>query len=211
MTPTKVRYWFLAAIAVMLLTFGTANLEAGKKKAAPPPPHPHIPPLVQAPKPLNPADAPIPGAPLHALIAQLENTRMVLNGANHDYKGHRARALHHTTLAMRDLERHPHHRHEQGVPRLPYVKPVHENQAISDAQLVQARVQLFQIHQNLTALHNSHPKFYGHPHIHAAGQNMTHAVHQIGIALEVSPINTPPLTPSPGAPAPATPATAAKK
>ncbi len=204
MSPARAPFWFFAIVVAMFVVLGTTSDLVAQKKGVPParniPPAvpqaavPHIPLQMQMKKPANPANAPIPGSPLHTIIANLENTREVLNGANHDYKGHRANALHHVSQAMRELEHHPHHKHEAPVPRLPYVKPVHENQAVSDAALVQARVQLVNIHQALTALHNSHPKFHGHKNIHQAGHNMSLAVHQIGIALADSPVNTPPLS-----------------
>jgi len=69
-------------------------------------------------------------------VEALHQVRVLLARADHDYKGHRVKAMHHIRTAMHTLQ--PHHRH----PHPPLPKGGNEPQAISDAQLRQAIQQL---------------------------------------------------------------------
>jgi hypothetical protein len=79
----------------------------------------------------------------------------LLERADHDYKGHRARAVHEITAAIHAVEGRPHH-----ARRLPHIPKPHahrpartEPQAVSDAQLRQAIQQLAAVEAQLGTLH----------------------------------------------------------
>jgi hypothetical protein len=116
-------------------------------------------------------------SPYAAVVKELHATAHLLNQADHDYKGHRAKAVHEIHLAIHIL--HPGtHKHTgttnksttnngaTGTPKEP--------QAVSDAQLKQALQQLKSIHSQLN---NNAP-----PQAIAA---VRAAIHQLHVALEI--------------------------
>jgi hypothetical protein len=117
------------------------------------------------------------------LIATLRSARRLLVAADHDYNGHRAKAAHEVTQALRELGFHP-KKPQSGSPaqnaavaaakaaRSAQAR-VHEPQAASDAQLQQAQ-RLLQ--GALTQLSSIHPK---------ATTNVQNAVTEITTALTI--------------------------
>jgi hypothetical protein len=90
------------------------------------------------------------------IIAQLKATRALLNLADRDYQGHRAKAVHEITKAIHRLANLP-GKAGQGPARQPGGK---EAQDVSDAQLRQGIQQLQQIE---TLLNNGkHPRALTH-------------------------------------------------
>ena len=111
------------------------------------------------------------------------SARRLLVAADHDYNGHRAKAAHEVTQALKELGYHP-KKHSIGFTRqngaLVAAKAartaqarVHEPQATSDAQLQQAQ-QLLQ--GALTRLTSTHPK---------ATANVQTAITEINTALAI--------------------------
>jgi hypothetical protein len=76
-------------------------------------------------------------SPYAPLVSELHQTRVLLHQADHDYQGHRVKAMHEIGQAMNAL--HPHHKHKLGVRK---GGGGNENQAVSDMQLAQAGKQL---------------------------------------------------------------------
>src|SRR5438105_14131905 len=102
----------LAAFAGLIATLGASAQETGKKKGS-------------------------PQAAAHATVVQeLFQTRLLLEKANHDYDGFRAKAVHQIAKAMHEL--HPHHKHPGPSIHTPKGPPNHEDQKLSDLQLAQA-------------------------------------------------------------------------
>jgi hypothetical protein len=93
--------------------------------------------------------------PKAALVAQLRATRALLHQANHDYKGHRVKAMHEITVAIHALQPPAKKHHAKpGAPKPATAgsKPAsggHEPQAISDAQLQKSIQQLQTIQSQL--------------------------------------------------------------
>jgi hypothetical protein len=114
--------------------------------------------------------------PNSAVIAQLKSIRTTLHGADHDYQGYRAKAVHQITDAIHALE---------GVktpPQKPHMpttgqKGIHEPQAVSDAQLTQAIQQLQTVQSQLTGT-------TGH-HVVAASNHITKAIQDLQTALKI--------------------------
>jgi hypothetical protein len=117
------------------------------------------------------------------LIATLRSARRLLVAADRDYHGHRAKAAHEVTQALRELGFHP-KKPQSGSPAqngaLVAAKAArtaqartHEPQATSDAQLQQAQ-QLLQ--GALTQLTSTHPK---------ATANVQTAITEITTALTI--------------------------
>lgn len=89
--------------------------------------------------------APTDPGPYAAAVAQLRATSHLLHQADHDYKGHRVKAIHEIHLAIHIL--HPVHKKHHA----PTVKTAGGNlpQAVSDAHLKQAITQLQGVHAGL--------------------------------------------------------------
>jgi hypothetical protein len=68
-------------------------------------------------------------SPFAAQVKELHDVKVLLERADHDYKGHRAKAVHQVTAAIHAL--HPGHKHHHGKG----AKGGGEPQALSDAQL----------------------------------------------------------------------------
>ncbi len=112
--------------------------------------------------------APGPYAPI---ITELRQTRELLNQANHDYDGYRAKAVHQVTKAIHVLHPPAKTKPKTGTPKppAPPQPPVKEDQAKSDAQLAQAAKQLQVILSQLQSLPAADARaVQAVPHVQAA-------------------------------------------
>lgn len=119
--------------------------------------------------------------PHTAIVGELKATRTLLEQADHDYKGHRAKAVHEISHAIHVLE-HGMGKHHAAGPTGP--KPVvekpkggNEPQAVSDKQLQQAITQLTAIGGQLTSLKGEH-------HMKAA-EAVQAAIAELNTALKI--------------------------
>ena len=111
------------------------------------------------------------------IISELQTVRTLLNAANHDYKGHRAAAVHQVTHAMHVLQYGKNHPNP-GPHYTPAKGGNREAQAISDAQLRQAMAALQQINVQLANTPGQH---------HAATiAAINRAIQEINQALKVA-------------------------
>jgi hypothetical protein len=107
-------------------------------------------------------------------IAALKSAKKMLEGANHDYKGHRAKAVHAIHEAILELEHHK-GKHVPANPAVAAAKAnahaaekainaatpkVHEAQLASDVQVKTAQQLLLQVQAVLST--GNHPKASGH-------------------------------------------------
>ena len=122
----------------------------------------------KVPPPVDPAVAPF--------VKVLHEVVLLLNEANHDYDGHRAKAVHEVHNAIHAL--HPHHKHP-GVTVKPPVKapPVKEDQKVSDAQLTRA-LQILQTLQPSLASSST-------PNVQKAAVDVAAAITEIKTALAI--------------------------
>jgi hypothetical protein len=95
----------------------------------------------------NPEAAKTTPSPFAVEIGELHRIKALLEKADHDYKGHRAAAVKEITAAIHDLAAH-HHHHPHAMPGK---GGNNEPQALSDAQLREAREQLRTVHKQLAA------------------------------------------------------------
>src|SRR5580698_8249443 len=107
-------------------------------------------------------------------LASLKSALKLLEGANHDYKGHRAKAVHAIHEAIHEIEHHG-QKHvpttpavaaakaaaRASTPKTAGVPPVHEAQVASDTQLVAAEQLLSKVFAELTTT-GRHPKAMAH-------------------------------------------------
>jgi hypothetical protein len=137
-----------SVIAALLACLGTIPAEAGSKKGTTPTGH-------------------------AALVAELHQTRVLLQQANHDYDGYRAKAVHDLGKAMHSLD--PQHKHK--LP--PATNPGNgEDQKKSDAQLNQAGKQIQTMMNQLSTGAAT-------PHTTAAMQHMQSALGHLNTALKI--------------------------
>jgi hypothetical protein len=131
------------------------------------------------------------GSVTHEIIAELKSAHKYLEMANHDYKGHRAKASHDIMQAIHELEKHHHHHHKHALKTaaVPYPHPQHhhhlnghtEPQAQSDAQVKIAGEILKRVHSQVSGLpHNNHSA-KAVKHVHEASV-------QVHEALAASPL-----------------------
>jgi hypothetical protein len=114
--------------------------------------------------------------------ATLQKVKTLLEHADHDYKGHRAAAVHELTAAIHEL--HPHHHAAQGKrpsaarphPKTGTGKP-HEPQKLSDAQLREAIAMLEGVRGTMTR------KKAGNAH--KAAEHVSRAISELKTALTV--------------------------
>jgi hypothetical protein len=117
--------------------------------------------------------------PAHTpIIAGLHQTHALLQQANHDYDGYRAKAAHQVTKAIHVLDHHK--KHNPGTTRPSNNQPpIREDQAKSDAQLRQAAQQLQTILNQLSSLPTADLRAAeAIPHVRAA-------IADIGTALQI--------------------------
>jgi hypothetical protein len=120
----------------------------------------------------NPEPAKPAPSPFAVEISELHKIKVLLERADHDYKGHRAAAVKDITAAIHDLTRGaPHHQ--------PHAMPGkggnNETQALSDAQLKEAIEQLRVVHKQLSVA--------GGPA--DAANAVERAIKELRIALEI--------------------------
>ena len=127
----------------------------------------------------NPASASKKGAKAVTsarMISELEAVRAQLNKALHDYKGHRADAVHQVTHAIHLLQHGKNHPNP-GRHFVPAKAP-NEPQAVSDAQL---RLALAELQQIAHQLHGSNGQHHA-----AAATAVKRAIHDLHLALKVA-------------------------
>jgi hypothetical protein len=96
----------------------------------------------------NPEPAKNTPSPFAVEIGELHRIKVLLEKADHDYKGHRAAAVKEITAAIHDLAAGTHHHHPHAMPGK---GGNNEPQALSDAQLREAVQQLRTVHKQLAA------------------------------------------------------------
>jgi hypothetical protein len=121
--------------------------------------------------------------PYAQAIAQLRTTRALLHQANHDYKGHRVKAMHDITQAIHALLP-AHHPHRTGTTTGQPAKTAqgqgnNEPQSVSDGQLRQAIQQLQSVRSSLGSSQNGN--------IATATAAIGRAIQELQTALQVSP------------------------
>jgi hypothetical protein len=108
--------------------------------------------------------------PHAAQAAELHSIKLMLERADHDYKGHRAAAVRDIAAAIRELD--PEHEGRGGGK----VPGGHEPQAVSDAQLREALKQLEAMHGHLGKKKGGH---------HKAAAHLERAINELKTALQV--------------------------
>jgi hypothetical protein len=163
----QMAFWSAAAIVGISFTNGEAGVVAVKKAAT-----------VQAGQ---------PGTTTHSqVLKELHEAIHLLDHANHDYNGHRAKADHEVHKAIHIL--HPHHHKTTTTAKTAAVpkpaaaktgqhKHVHEPQQASDTQLRQAEKL---VHAALLELHKHHGE-----KAHEASKHLHHAIHEIQQAIHL--------------------------
>jgi hypothetical protein len=119
----------------------------------------------------------LPPDPAAALAGQLRATRALLRRADHDYEGHRVKAIHEITRAIHALEPAAGRRRHPRVGGLRPAPGGKEPQAVSDAQLRKALEQLQATRANLGA---APPR-----NVAVAGAAIDRAVRELQIALKI--------------------------
>ncbi len=99
----------------------------------------------------------------HQIVGELHSTKQLLEKADHDYKGHRARVVHEISLAIHSLTHHHHPAGKAAEPKPAATsktgdKGMKEPQEVSDAQLKQAVQQLETVKGQLKSGHEHHAK-----------------------------------------------------
>jgi hypothetical protein len=121
-------------------------------------------------------------------IATLKSAKKLLEEANHDYKGHRAKAVHAIHEAIVELEHHKGVKHLPTTPAVAAAKanvraahanaakvaPVHEAQVASDVQVKAAQQLLLRAQAELST--GKHPKASAHVLV---------AIQELEIALKI--------------------------
>ena len=166
--------WILASVLLAgVATFATSASEGGKDEKK--------------------AKKKIVNLLTHEIIGELRAAHKYLEMANHDYKGHRAKASHEISDAIKALEEHHHAHHKTKLNvTVPHPHPLHhhhlkaikEPQALSDMQVKIAGDIARTVQAHITALPNN-------KHTTAAARHVTDAIVEVQIALVVSPIVTP--------------------
>jgi hypothetical protein len=120
-------------------------------------------------------------SPKKTVVTQLRATRTLLQQADHDYQGHRAKAVHEITLAIHALVPP-----KKTRPRPAGIKPApgiarpdrnNESQAVSDTQLKQAMQQLNTLQPQITSLTSGN--------VTAASAAVTKAIQELQTALQI--------------------------
>jgi hypothetical protein len=179
--PRKVTWMTSAIVLAGLAVFAGADAGAQTKKAA------------------KKAAAATPGH-THEIIAELRSAHRYLEEANHDYKGHRAKASHEIMQAIHQLQKHHHHHHKTALQTaaVPYPHPQHhhhvkgikEPQALSDAQVKAAGDIVRRVQSQVSGLPNNR-------HSVLAVKHVNDAAVQIQDSLAASPLVTAKSNPTP--------------
>jgi hypothetical protein len=110
------------------------------------------------------------------IISELEHSRALLEEADHDYDGHRAKAVGDITAAIHALK--PHHESKPSEKKARPEKDPKEPQAVSDAQLKKALAELETVHHQLKESKAEH---------HAkASEDVGKAIAQLHTALKIN-------------------------
>jgi hypothetical protein len=136
--------------------------------------------LLAVPASATPKPKPPVYNPTLQLLTELHHAHRLLQEANHDYDGHRAKAAEELHKAIKTLEATvPHHHHQAQPTAKPVVKEpaVHEPQAVSDAQLREARKVLKTVEAQLASSTELHHQ--------KALVDVAKAIEQIDIALKI--------------------------
>jgi hypothetical protein len=113
----------------------------------------------------------------HHILQELGVARHLVHQANHDYKGHRARAEHEITRAIHALE--PNHKHHPAHPTGTKGEGHHhEPQAVSDRQLREAIHKLEQVRSQLGSARGGN--------VTGASHHVTAAIHELHTALKIN-------------------------
>jgi hypothetical protein len=116
--------------------------------------------------------------PFAQQVAELRSTRSLLEKADHDYRGHRAKAVHEISVAIHALE-HGHHHAQTGSFRDSKSGGGNrEPQAVSDAQLRKAIHQLKTVESQLHGATDNSGRHKAHTAIHKA-------IHELETALKI--------------------------
>jgi hypothetical protein len=110
----------------------------------------------------------------HTLVHELHKIKHTLSVANHDYNGHRVKAMHQIGQAVHELKKEAHLRGHKGAMKPP-TGP--EPQPISDAQLAESATALDGVLKQLNTLATT-------PRRTKAAGHINGAIKQIGLALE---------------------------
>ena len=113
------------------------------------------------------------GSPHAQILSELQQTRLLLNQADRDYKGWRAKAVHEVGKAMHAL--HPKHKHK--LPPAPKLTGK-ENQAVSDMQLAKAQ-------QQIQVIINQLASGTANPNTATAVGHLRNAVGHLNTALKI--------------------------
>jgi thioredoxin-like negative regulator of GroEL len=113
------------------------------------------------------------GSPYAQVLSELQQTRVLLNQADRDYSGFRAKAVHEVGKAMHAL--HPKHKHK--LPPAPKVTGA-ETQAVSDMQLAKAQ-------QQIQVIINQLASNTANPNTATAVAHLRNAVGHLNTALKI--------------------------
>jgi hypothetical protein len=113
------------------------------------------------------------GEPYAPILQELQKTRVLLNQADHDYKGFRAKAVHEVGKAMHALQAN----HKHKLPPAPKVTG-NELQNVSDGQLLQGAKQI----QAVLVQMNNLP---GTKNTAAAAGHLQNAIAHLNTALNI--------------------------
>jgi hypothetical protein len=102
------------------------------------------------------------------VIKELQATKVLLENANHDYKGHRASAVHHVIHAIHQLQHHKAHPNPASLTAHLSQPAFKEAQAASDAQLQQAMQNLTTIGAQIQTLGNAQHHQHAVKHVKSA-------------------------------------------
>jgi len=111
--------------------------------------------------------------PYAQVLSELQQTRVLLNQADRDYKGWRAKAVHEVGKAMHALQA----KHKHKLPPAPKLTGK-ENQVVSDMQLAQAQKQIQVILNQLAS-------GTANPNTTAAVGHLQNAVGHLSTALKI--------------------------
>jgi hypothetical protein len=110
----------------------------------------------------------------HTLVHELHRIKHTMSVANHNYNGHRVKAMHEIGHAVHELKKEAHLRGHKGAMKPP-TGP--EPQPISDAQMAKSAEALKDVLTQLESLATTPRRTKAANHINAA-------VKQVGLALE---------------------------
>ncbi len=126
---------------------------------------------------VGPARAKAVATPFEPQVKELHEIKLLLERADHDYKGHRAEAVKQLGEAIHTLHPGHHANHKAGTGVKAAAKGKREPQALSDAQLRESVKALHAVHKQLEAA-GGEPAAKGAAHVHKA-------IKELEIALKI--------------------------